>query len=114
MEPYQMEEIAHVFKALSEQSRLVLLKNLMDHKRCTVTELVELSGLSQANASKHLKLLANAKLVSFQREGNCVYYRVASPMVEEICGVCCGYLDERDAEILKKLSQKSPMGASQK
>jgi DNA-binding transcriptional ArsR family regulator len=99
-----MEELAQIFKALSEQSRLVLLKKLMDRKRCSVTELVELSGLSQANASKHLKLLATAKLVSFEREGNCVFYQVASPMVEEICGVCCDYLDERDAEILRKLS----------
>ncbi|PIE03598.1 MAG: transcriptional regulator [Acidobacteria bacterium] len=106
MEPYHMEEIAGVFKALSEQSRLLLLKKLIDHQSCTVTELVELSGLSQANASKHLKLLANAKLVSYKREGNCVYYKIASPMVEQICDICCNYLDERDAETLEKLSRK--------
>lgn len=102
-----MEEIAQIFKALSENSRLVLLRHLLQEQRCTVSRLVELSGLSQANASKHLKLLANAGLVSFQRDGNCVYYQVSSPMVKEICDVCCGYLDARDAEILKKLSQHS-------
>ena len=106
MEQFQMEELAHTFKALSEQSRLVLLKKLIERKRCSVTELVELSGLSQANASKHLKLLANANLVAFEREGNCVYYEIASPMVEEICDVCCTYLEERDAETLRKLTDK--------
>lgn len=106
MEPFQMEELAQIFKAMSEQSRLVLLKSLIERKRCSVTELVELSGLSQANASKHLKLLANAQLVSHEREGNCVYYEVASPMVEEICEVCCGYLEQRDEEILRKLTDK--------
>ncbi|WP_228038033.1 metalloregulator ArsR/SmtB family transcription factor [Nodosilinea sp. LEGE 06152] len=51
------------------------------------TEITEATGLSQANASKHLKILAQAGIVSRQRQGVCVYDQIANDFVFELCEV---------------------------
>jgi DNA-binding transcriptional ArsR family regulator len=52
----QLGFIADRFKALSEPSRLEILNTLREGER-TVSEILEATGLGQANVSKHLQLL---------------------------------------------------------
>ena len=54
--PELMDIIAERFKALGEPARLQILDALRDGE-ATVTELVDATGLGQANVSKHLGLL---------------------------------------------------------
>lgn len=84
--------IAERFKALAEPARLQILHCLRTGER-TVSELVEESGLGQANVSKHLQLLHVMSFVSRRKEGLFVYYAIADRSVYELCDVMCGRLD---------------------
>lgn len=93
--PHLMAHVAERFRALGEPARLALLSALCDGER-TVSELVEATGQTQANASRHLGVLHAAGLVSRRREGAYVYYDVADPEVWQLCDLVCGRL-KRDA-----------------
>ena len=59
-----MTETDLVLDAVGEPNRRQLLELLHDQRESTVSELVDSSGLRQPQVSKHLKVLANAELVS--------------------------------------------------
>ena len=83
-----IEEAGRIFSALSDASRLRLLRILMASGRpLGQGVLAESAGLSQANTSKHLICLVQAGLVAREREGNLVFFRLASPLVPEVCGL---------------------------
>ena len=106
MKDHQIKEAAEVFKAMSEPSRLLLLQHLLSNGRCSVGELVEHTGLSQANVSKHLKILAQVDLIRCERQGNFVMYEIASSLVNEICSICCTYIDDKDMKTLQALQSR--------
>jgi DNA-binding transcriptional ArsR family regulator len=89
-----LELVAARFRALGDPSRLHLLDLLMERKR-SVQELVEASGLSQSNVSRHLGLLRREGLVGRSREGNRALYRIADPSVEKLCQIVCGGLSDQ-------------------
>ena len=82
------------FKALSEPMRLRLIYALMDRER-TVSELVEETGSSQANVSKHLKVLLEVDLVERRKQGLNSCYGIADPTVFEACDLMCSSIQER-------------------
>ena len=77
------------FKALGEPARLRILDALR-RKPLTVGALVEVTGLNQANASKHLQLLHRLGFIERSKEGLFVYYRLADADVFQLCDVMCG------------------------
>ena len=89
-----LELIATRFRALSEPMRLRILNLLMQEKECTVGQLVELTGSSQANISKHLSLLREAGMVGNRKEGLSNYCFIADPIVNELCEMMCSRLRE--------------------
>lgn len=84
--------IAERFKALSELARLQILQCLRAGE-LTVTELVDETGLGQANVSKHLRQLHALHFVSRRKEGLFVFYALADESVFQLCDVMCGRLD---------------------
>ena len=92
----QIQEVARLFAVLSEASRLVLLQALHSGP-LTVSELVEVSGMKQANVSKHLGVLHDHHLVKREREGISIRYEIADPMIFALCNVVCGKM-ERDTK----------------
>lgn len=80
--------VACLFKSLGEPMRLRLLQELQGGSS-TVGELAHRLGTSQANASKHLKALDEAGLVSRKKEGLQVIVSVADPVVFELCELVC-------------------------
>lgn len=99
----QVEEAARQFTILSEPARLYLLRALMEGEK-NVTQLVELTGLKQGTASKHLGLLANAGFISRKRDGNFVIYEISDPAVFELCKLMCCRLEERAKQRADELS----------
>jgi rhodanese-related sulfurtransferase/DNA-binding MarR family transcriptional regulator len=73
-------EFARVGKALASPHRLEILEVLAQGER-TVESLASETGLSVANASRHLQQLRQAQLVLARREGLFVHYRPAGPEV---------------------------------
>ena len=77
------------FKALGEPARLRILDALR-RRELTVGQLVESTGLNQANASKHLQLLHRLGFIDRSKHGLFVYYRLADQDVFRLCDVMCG------------------------
>ena len=93
--------IAERFKALSEPARLQIL-NCLRGGELTVSDLVEQTGLGQANVSKHLQLLRSLGFVSRTREGLFVYYALADRTVFRLCDIICGRI-EAEMKVRTKL-----------
>ena len=93
--------VAERFKALAEPARLSILNTLRD-REMTVTELMEATGLAQANLSKHLQLLYALGFVDRRKEGLFVHYRLADQDVFELCDIMCGRL-EKEADLRTRL-----------
>ena len=96
-----MEPLAEYFKVFSEPNRLAVLDALREGPR-NVTAVVEITGLSQALVSKHLKLLMIAGVVSRQPEGSLVFYEVINPEVFRLLG---------EAETLMLTSRRQQLDA---
>jgi rhodanese-related sulfurtransferase len=76
-------EFAVMGKALASAHRLELLDLLGQGER-SVDELAAEAGLSLANASAHLKVLRQARLVDADKRGLNVVYRLAAPEVFQL------------------------------
>src|ERR671932_306673 len=74
------ELIAQVAQAIANPHRLELLDLLVQTPR-TVEQLAEASHMSVANASQHLQRLKRAGLVTSERRGTSIRYRIADPAV---------------------------------
>lgn len=68
-------QMTKVFKALSDGTRQEILR-LLERHQCTVGEIVGNFSLSQPTISRHLSVLKEANLVSDQRQGQNVIYRL--------------------------------------
>lgn len=71
-----MREFIKVMKALSDPNRVKMVKLLQRRVLC-VCEIQEALGLAQSTASKHLKILEEAGLINYFKEGSWVNYRLA-------------------------------------
>ena len=97
----QLIHVAERFKALAEPSRLDILQALKAGER-NVGDILEKTGLGQANVSKHLRVLHAAGFVERRKEGVSTFYRLADNDVFKLCELMCGRL-EREAHTRKKL-----------
>lgn len=71
----RMEARAIVIKALAHPSRLVILETLADGERC-VQSLQQIVGTDISTISKHLNQLRTAGIVTSEKRGLKVYYRL--------------------------------------
>ena len=74
------ETRARIIKALAHPSRLFIVDELSKGERC-VCELRELVGADMSTVSKHLSVLKSAGIVSDDKRGLMVYYRLCCPCV---------------------------------
>jgi DNA-binding transcriptional ArsR family regulator len=97
MTPEALEFVAARFRVLSEASRLKLILALEEGEK-NVTGLVEATGLTQANVSRHLQTLTDAGILGRRKEGPNVIYCVADESIFELCDHVCGSLQRRLAQ----------------
>jgi DNA-binding transcriptional ArsR family regulator len=97
-----LTQIADYFKALSELSRLQVLCALKSGSK-NVSEVMNMTGLGQANVSKHLKILTQAGMVKRQPQGVSVYYEIADPLIFDLCELVCQGLEARLEEQSQQL-----------
>ena len=72
-------EAARLLKALSNEKRLLVLCHLISAGELTVGALAEAVGLGQSALSQHLARLRGDGLLTFRREAQTLYYRIANP-----------------------------------
>ncbi len=105
-----MKEFIRVMKAVSDPSRVKILKMLQRRVMC-VCEVQAALEIAQSTASKHLKILEEAGLIEYYRDGLWVNYRLAdgskSPYASSLLGNLKHWLDEDPevSEIARRLPE---------
>ena len=70
------EEIAKTFKVLSDETRLSILRLLLDGE-CSVCEVIQKLEISQTSASRNLSMLSEAGFLKLKRDGRWSRYSIA-------------------------------------
>jgi DNA-binding transcriptional ArsR family regulator len=83
-------------KMMSHPERLLMLCR-MDEGEVSVTELVELAGLSQSSVSQHLAMLRKEGIVSTRGEAQTRYYSLKDVQVRSIIHALCLICDQAKA-----------------
>jgi DNA-binding transcriptional ArsR family regulator len=84
----EIDHLAKKFKILSEPSRLKILRTLFSGEKC-VTDIINDTGLLQANVSKQLRILQENKILESRAQGLQRFYKVYDYNVLQICNVIC-------------------------
>ncbi|WP_369636739.1 ArsR/SmtB family transcription factor [Nocardia sp. JMUB6875] len=84
--PQAATELAAVFKALSDPVRLRLLSLVASHagQEACVCDISDGFEVGQPTISHHLKVLREAGLLSSERRGSWVYYRVEPAAMRQL------------------------------
>jgi ArsR family transcriptional regulator len=80
----QAVEVANILRALANERRLMFLCQLVECGESNVGALAEAVGLSQSALSQHLARMREEGLVTFRRESQTVWYRIADPRIEQL------------------------------
>jgi ArsR family transcriptional regulator len=104
-----MKAFTKVMRALSDPNRVKIIKLLQQKSMC-VCELQAALQIAQPSVSKHLKILEEADLVDYQKDGLWVNYYLTdgkkSPYAASVLGNLKHWLED-DPEIVD-LVQKVP------
>jgi DNA-binding transcriptional ArsR family regulator len=96
--------IASWFRVLAEPSRLRILRSLEDGEK-NITDLVNATGLTQANVSRHVQSLAQAGMVGRRKQCLVTVCFIADPTISELCDTVCGNLQKRLADRAQQLGR---------
>ena len=105
-----------ITKALSDENRVRTLVALGGRELC-VCQIIELLSLAPSTVSKHMQILANARLVRSRQDGRWRYYRLAGDeapdTVREVIDWTLRSLSKtpkilKDAERLKEILDLDP------
>jgi len=88
-----MRDFVKLFKALSDETRIRILKVLLQ-RECCVCEVMQALGISQSRASRNLGILEDAGFIKSRRDGLWIVYSIdeqkmnsyASPLIELLRG----------------------------
>lgn len=84
-----MRDFAKLFKALSDETRIRILKVLLE-RECCVCEVMQALDISQSRASRNLRVLEGAGFIKSKRDGLWIVYSIdeqrmnsyAAPLIE--------------------------------
>lgn len=96
LEP-RAEEAAQLLTAMANPRRLLILCNLLEDER-SVGELSRIVGLEQSPLSQHLSKLRALGLVKTRRDGQTIYYRLASEPVSQVLTTLYGIYCKPETE----------------
>lgn len=71
---------AEMCKVFSNPTRLEIL-NLLRNEEMSVTELIKKTMLNQANISQHLSIMKAKGIVTSNRKGKNIYYKLTNPKI---------------------------------
>ena len=76
-------DLAELFKIFGDTTRVKILCALLTNEMC-VCDMAALLGVTQSAVSHQLRMLKQARLVKFRKEGKVVYYSLANDHVKTI------------------------------
>jgi len=96
---------AEMCKVFSNPIRLEIL-NLLRNKEMSVTELIKKTKLSQANISQHLSIMKSKGIVTSNRKGKNIYYKLTNLKIIKAFDIIKEVLAERlrkNSKIVERL-----------
>ncbi len=86
-------DLAELFKVFGDSTRIRILYALFESELC-VGDLAQLLSASPSAVSHQLKILKDAKLVKFRREGKIVFYSLDDDHVRGILSMGIDHIEE--------------------
>jgi|UniRef100_A0A7V6A2K0 ArsR family transcriptional regulator len=94
-----MKNVARLFKSLGDETRLMILWLLMQKEELCVCDIMEVLGITQSKASRHLRYLFHLGWVTDRRDGLWMNYRISVPP---------GSRQDRQLRLLGEFFQEHP------
>ena len=76
--------VAGLLKSMANQRRLMVLCQLAEQSEMRVGDLAEAVGLSQSALSQHLARMREDGLLTFRRDSQAIWYRIADPRCQTL------------------------------
>ncbi len=86
-------DLAELFKVFGDSTRIKILYALFSAELC-VNDISQLLNLSQSSVSHQLRILKDAKLVRFRREGKIIFYALNDEHVRTILSMGMEHVEE--------------------
>lgn len=86
-------DLAELFKVFGDSTRIKILYALVESELC-VGDLAEVLGLNQSAVSHQLRILKDAKLVRYRREGKSIIYALDDDHVRTILSMGMEHVEE--------------------
>ena len=85
----KLYDLADLFKVFGDTTRIKIIYALFEEEMC-VCDIADLLNMTQSAISHQLRVLKQARLVKFRKEGKTVYYSLDDNHVNQIfnCGLC--------------------------
>ena len=77
-------EVAKIFKALSDETRIKIAYSLYLEEELCVCDVGNIVGASTAAVSHHLRLLNKQGIAKYRKEGKLVYYSLVDDLVKQL------------------------------
>jgi DNA-binding transcriptional ArsR family regulator len=90
----QAAELAELFKALGDPTRVKIISALIGRERC-VHDLTVLLHMGQSAVSHQLRYLRNLRIVKRRKEGKTVYYSLDDDHIEQIFSQTLKHLEHK-------------------
>lgn len=85
----KVEEASYLFKVLSDQGRLNIVKTLYQFKELCANDLLMAVQCKQATLSHHMSVLTESGLVDSYKDGNKVFYSINKKRVNAVVNFLC-------------------------
>lgn len=86
-------DIAELFKVFGDSTRIRILYTLFEKEMC-VCDIAELLNMSQSAISHQLRVLKQARLVKYRRDGKTIYYSLCDDHIQTILGMGLEHVSE--------------------
>ena len=88
-EDEKLYDLAELFKVFGDTTRIKIIYALFQEEMC-VCDIADLLNMTQSAISHQLRVLKQARLVKFRKEGKVVYYSLDDNHINQIfnCGLC--------------------------
>lgn len=86
-------DLAELFKVFGDSTRIRILYALFESELC-VNDIAQLLNLGQSAVSHQLRILKDAKLVRFRREGKIIFYALDDDHVRNILSMGMEHVEE--------------------
>lgn len=87
-------DLAELFKVFGDTTRIKILCALFESEMC-VCDIAALLGMNQSAISHQLRVLKQARLVKYRKEGKVVYYSLDDEHVKQIFDHGLVHINER-------------------